>query len=61
MDRTVALLILGVVACAVVIGGIFLQFDDKQLSDALIAIGSGAIGAVAGIVSPGIARTGGEG
>ena len=52
MDRTIALVILGLVAIAVVIGGIILQLDDKSLSEALVALGAGSVGAVAGIVAP---------
>lgn len=46
--------VLGIIAVAVVLGGIWLAADDKALPDALIAIGSGAAGAVAAL----LARTG---
>lgn len=46
-----ALLLLGLVALAVVVGGIILAIDDKTLPGELIAIGSASIGAVAGVVS----------
>lgn len=52
-QRTVLLVIsvLGVLALAVVIGGIVLALDDKSLPGELIAIGSAAAGAVGGILS----------
>ena len=43
--------VLGLVAVLVVIGGIVLTLDDKALPESLIAIGSLAVGAVAGILS----------
>ena len=43
--------VLGLLALAVVIGGIVLTLNDKDLSGELIAIGSAAAGAIAGILS----------
>lgn len=43
--------VLGLLALAVVIGGIVLALDDKSLPGELIAIGSAAAGAVGGILS----------
>lgn len=43
--------VLGLVAILVVLGGIVLALDDKQLPESLIAIGSLSVGAVAGILS----------
>lgn len=51
-SRKIALVILGLLALAVVIGGLFLTSDDKTLPDALLALGSVAVGAIAGIVTP---------
>lgn len=48
--------VLGVLAFAVVVGGIVLALDDKSLPGELIAIGSAAAGAVGGILS----RTGSD-
>jgi hypothetical protein len=48
--------VLGLLALAVVCGGILLALDDKSLPGELIAIGSAAAGAVGGILS----RTGNE-
>ena len=44
-------LVLGGVALLTVIGGILLALNDKQLPDALVAIGSGAVGAVAALLA----------
>lgn len=51
--RTVRLVIivLALLALAVVIGGIALAFSDRGLPGELIAIGSAAAGAIAGILS----------
>lgn len=43
--------VLGLLALAVVVGGIVLALDDKSLPGELIAIGSAAAGAVGGILS----------
>lgn len=43
--------VLGLLALAVVVGGIILALDDKSLPGELIAIGSAAAGAVGGILS----------
>ena len=43
--------VLGLLALAVVVGGIILALDDKALPGELIAIGSAAAGAVGGILS----------
>ena len=43
--------VLGLLALAVVVGGIVLALDDKTLPGELIAIGSAAAGAVGGILS----------
>lgn len=43
--------VLGALALAVVIGGIVLAFDDKSMPEALIAMGAGGAGAIAGILS----------
>lgn len=43
--------VLGLLALAVVIGGIYLTAQDKSLPGELIAIGSAAAGAVGGILS----------
>ena len=43
--------VLGLLALSVVIGGIVLTLNDKDLSGELIAIGSAAAGAIAGILS----------
>lgn len=43
--------VLGLLALAVVLGGIVLALDDKALPGELIAIGSAAAGAVGGILS----------
>jgi hypothetical protein len=43
--------VLGLLALAVVVGGILLALDDKALPGELIAIGSAAAGAVGGILS----------
>lgn len=48
--------VLGVLALTVVIGGIVLVMDEKSMPDALIAMGSVSVGAVAGI----LARTSGD-
>lgn len=48
--RTV-IAVLGLLAFAVVVGGIALAWVDKGLPGELIAIGSAAAGAVAGILS----------
>ena len=53
-DRTVTLsivLVLGVVAVATVIGGLVLAMNDKSLPEAVIAIGSGAVGAIGGLLA----------
>lgn len=52
-DRTVylaALLIAGLIALAVVVGGIVLAMSDRSLPGELIAIGSGAAGAVGALL-----------
>lgn len=46
--------VLGLLALAVVIGGFALAMTDRSIPESLIAIGSAAAGAVAGI----LARTG---
>jgi hypothetical protein len=43
--------VLGLLALAVVIGGIALALNDKALPGELIAIGSAAAGSIAGILS----------
>lgn len=43
-----ALAALGII---IVLGGISLSFVDRSVPDALIAIGSGAVGALGGILS----------
>lgn len=48
--------ILGVVATICVSGGFALAYADKQIPDALIALGSAAVGGVAAL----LARTGSE-
>lgn len=48
--------VLGFLALTVVIGAIVLVMGDKDMPEALIAMGSVAVGAVAGILS----RTGGD-
>ena len=53
---TLVILVLGVLAMAVVVGGIYLTAIDKSLPGELIAIGSAAAGAVGGI----LAKTGPE-
>lgn len=50
--RKIALIILGLIALAVVVGGLFLTGDDKTLPDALLALGAAAVGAIAGIITP---------
>jgi hypothetical protein len=47
----VALVGLSLIALTVVIGGIILGLDGKTLDSALIAIGSGAAGAIGGLVT----------
>lgn len=49
--QKIALLILGLIALAVVIGGLVLTNNDKTLPDALLALGSVAVGAIAGIIT----------
>lgn len=55
---TVRLVVVGLalIALAVVAGGIVLALDDRTIPDALVAIGSGAAGALGGI----LARTSGQ-
>ena len=48
---------LGIVALATVVGGVFLAAVSKQVPEALVAIGSSALGAVAAL----LARTSSEG
>lgn len=48
--RTV-ILVLGALALLVVAGGVYLAANDKSLPGELIAIGSAAAGAIAGILS----------
>lgn len=48
---TIALIALALVALTVVIGGVALALNDKALPGELIAIGSGAAGAIAGVVA----------
>lgn len=46
-DRTtvrIVVTVLGVIAVAVVLGGIWLADNDKSLTDAVIAMGAGALG-----------------
>lgn len=52
-QKTVRLVIsvLGVLALAVVVGAIVLSYQEKTIPDALIALGSVSVGAVAGILS----------
>lgn len=48
------IVILGAVGLAVVIGGLFLANNDKSLPGELIAIGAGAVSAIAALLaSPG--------
>lgn len=47
----IVIAVLGLLALAVVVGGIVLALDDKALPGELIAIGSAAAGAVGGILS----------
>lgn len=44
-------IVLGVVGLAVVIGGLVLAYQGKAIPDALIALGSGAIGAVSALLA----------
>lgn len=48
----IALVLLGLVALAVIVGSIVLSNNDKSLNDALLAMGGAAVGAIAGLVSP---------
>lgn len=52
-QKTVRLVIsvLGMLALTVVIGAIVLSYQEKTIPDALIALGSVSVGAVAGILS----------
>lgn len=53
-DRvTVRLVVVGlaIIALSVVVGGIVLALDDRTIPEALVAIGSGAAGALGGILA----------
>lgn len=47
-----AMLILGAIAIIIVAGGIALAWTGRAIPDALIALGGGAVGAIAGILVP---------
>jgi len=52
--RTVTLVLLfgGLTVLAAMLGGILLAFTDRTLPDALIALGSGALGLLSGAAIP---------
>jgi hypothetical protein len=47
----IALIFLGLIALACVVGAIFLGADGKDVPESIIAIGAGAAGALGGVVT----------
>ncbi len=48
----IAVMVLGFVVLAAVVGAIWLNLADKSIPELLIALGSASIGAIAGLLSP---------
>ena len=48
----IAVLVLGFVVLAAVVGAIWLNLADKSIPELLIALGSASVGAIAGLLSP---------
>lgn len=51
LTMRLAIAVLGLIAVATVVGGLVLANNDKTLPGELIAIGAGAAGAVAGLIT----------
>ena len=52
----IVVLVLGATILAVVAGAFVLKLYDKAIPDVLVAIGTGAIGAIAGLLAPSPSR-----